>query len=237
MMVNIIEIKNLNYSYNKKENILENVSLSVEKKDLVAIVGHNGSGKSTLIKLILGLIENKNGKINVKGKLAYIPQKYNQDINFPGKVKEILNLECCDCNLREDVLVNLGVENLQEKQFKSLSGGQQQRVLIALSLLSNPDILVLDEPTVGVDTKTQEEFYKLLKKLNKERELTILFVTHDTGMISNYFTKTICVGNKKVHIDDAKNIHTLLHSTYGNTFHELHHHHHNSNNGGINKNV
>ncbi|MCA9495597.1 MAG: ATP-binding cassette domain-containing protein [Nanoarchaeota archaeon] len=236
-MVNIIEIKNLNYSYNKKENILENVSLSVEKKDLVAIVGHNGSGKSTLIKLILGLIENKNGKINVKGKLAYIPQKYNQDINFPGKVKEILNLECCDCNLREDVLVNLGVENLQEKQFKSLSGGQQQRVLIALSLLSNPDILVLDEPTVGVDTKTQEEFYKLLKKLNKERELTILFVTHDTGMISNYFTKTICVGNKKVHIDDAKNIHTLLHSTYGNTFHELHHHHHNSNNGGINKNV
>ena len=225
-MATIIDVKKLNYSYNQEETILENVSFSIEKKDLVAIIGPNGCGKSTLIKILLGILEHKKGNIKIKGKLAYIPQKYNQDSNFPGKVKEILDLECCDCSLRGEVLVNLGIENLQEKQFKSLSGGQQQRVLIALSLLSNPDILILDEPTVGVDAKTQEDFYKLLKKLNKERNLTILFVTHDTGMISNYFTKTICVENKKVHIDDAKNTHSLLHSTYGDNFHELHHHHH-----------
>lgn len=224
-MKSIIDIKNLSYAYPGQDTILENISFSINKKDLVAVIGHNGCGKSTLIKLILGLLEKSEGKINVKGKLAYIPQKYNQDVNFPGKVNEILNLECCDCGLREQVLVSLGIEKLIEKQFKSLSGGQQQRVLIALSLLSNPDILILDEPTVGVDSQTQEEFYKLLKKLNKERELTILFVTHDTGMISNYFTKTVCVENKKVHIDDAKNTHKLLHKAYGENFHEHHHHH------------
>lgn len=224
-MANIITVKNLYYSYNREENIFENVSFSIGKKDLVAIIGHNGSGKSTLIKLLLGLIENKKGKIDIQGKLAYIPQKYNQDINFPAKVKEILDLECCDCDLRGEVLISLGIENLIEKQFKSLSGGQQQRVLIALSLLSNPDILILDEPTVGVDTKTQEEFYKLLKKLNKDRDLTILFVTHDTGMISSYFSKIICVGNKKVYIDNAKKTHALVHSTYGDNFHEIHHNH------------
>mgnify|MGYP003682317715 CR=1 FL=1 len=221
-----ITVKNLSYSYHKNQTILENISFSIEKKELVAVVGHNGSGKSTLIKLLLGLLKTKEGKINITGSIGYIPQSYNQDVNFPAKVKEILDLECCDCSLRGDVVKSLNLEKLENSQFKNLSGGQQQRVLIALALLSNPEILVLDEPTVGVDTKTQEEFYKLLKKLNKERELTILFVTHDTGMISNYFTKTLCVGNKQVHIDDAKHTHTLLHSTYGDSFHELHHHHH-----------
>jgi zinc transport system ATP-binding protein len=220
-----IEVKNLSYSYHKNQTILEDISFSINQKELVAVIGHNGSGKSTLIKLLLGLLKTKKGEITTTGTIGYIPQSYNQDINFPAKVKEILELECCDCSLRGDVIKSLNLEKLEDKQFKNLSGGQQQRVLIALALLSNPKILVLDEPTVGVDTKTQEEFYKLLKKLNKERELTILFVTHDTGMISNYFTKTLCVGNKQVHIDDAKKTNTLLHNTYGDSFHEIHHHH------------
>lgn len=221
---NSIEVKNLSFSY-QEETILDNISFSIEKKDLVAVIGHNGSGKSTLIKLLLSLLPSKKGSIKTSGSIAYIPQKFNQDVNFPAKVKEILELECCDCDLRGDVVKSLNIENLIEKQFKNLSGGQQQRVMIALSLLSNPNILILDEPTVGVDTATQEEFYKLLKKINNDRDLTILFVTHDTGMISNYFTKTLCVGNKEVHIDNAKNTNTLLHSVYGENFHELHHHH------------
>ncbi|MCA9487003.1 ATP-binding cassette domain-containing protein [Candidatus Woesearchaeota archaeon] len=222
----IIEIKDLTYSYHQEQNILENISLSIHKGDLVAIIGHNGSGKSTLVKLIAGLLEQKTESITLRGKLSYIPQKVSSDNNFPAKVKEILDLECCDCKLRDEVLKNLGIDEFVEKQFKVLSGGQQQRVLIALALLSNPDILILDEPTVGVDTKTQEDFYKLLKKLHKERELTILFVTHDTGMISDYFTKIICLDNKKAHMDEAKNTDKVLHSGYGEHFHEVHHHHH-----------
>jgi zinc transport system ATP-binding protein len=222
----IISVKELSYSYSSKESILESVSFDLYKGDLIAVIGHNGSGKSTLVKLLLGLLKSKKNTIKLNGKISYIPQKYNQDNNFPGKVNEILELECCDCHLRGEVLEGLGISKLLNSQFKSLSGGQQQRVLIALSLLSNPDVLILDEPTVGVDIATQEEFYKLLKKLNKERNLTILFVTHDTGMISNYFSKTLCVANKHVHIDEAKNTHTLLHSVYGDSFHEIQHHHH-----------
>ncbi len=221
----IISVRNLTYSFNDLENVLENVSFSINKGDLVAVIGSNGTGKSTLVKIILGLLRAKKSSIKVNGRLSYIPQKFNYDSNFPARVKEILDLECCDCSLRDDVLKSLGVSNFEDKQFKNLSGGQAQRVMIALSLLSNPDILILDEPTVGVDTKTQEDFYKLLKKLNKERNLTILFVTHDTGMISSYFTKIVCIHDKKVCVDDAKNIHSLLYSTYGDSFHELSHKH------------
>jgi zinc transport system ATP-binding protein len=110
-------------------------------------------------------------------------------------------------------------------QFKNLSGGQQQRVMIALSLLSEPDILILDEPTVGIDSNTLDEFYKLLKKINKENGITILFVTHDTGMISNYFDKVVCIEGGKVFIDDAKNTHSIFHKMYGKNFHQLHHGH------------
>jgi zinc transport system ATP-binding protein len=223
MVQNIITVKNLSYSFNSNINILENINFTINKKDLVAIVGPNGAGKSTLIKIIAGLIDikNKNKHIQIKGKISYIPQNYNQDPNFPAKVKEILNLECCACTLREDVVRSLGIDGLENLQFKNLSGGQKQRVFIALSLLSNPDILILDEPTVGVDTKTLSEFYSLLKRLNQENDITILFVTHDTNMISNYFTKTLCVYNKGICIDDAKHTNILLNKTYGHQFHNL----------------
>ncbi len=219
----MISVDNLSFSFNGVENILENISFKIFKGDLVAIIGPNGMGKSTLIKLILGIYNSKNKKsIFVNGRMSYIPQKFNQDVNFPATVSEILNLECCECNLRSDISSSLGIKKLEDKQFKSLSGGQQQRVFIALSLLSNPDILILDEPTIGFDTKTQEDFYVLLKKLNKERNLTILFVTHDTSMISSYFTKTLCVYNKTILIDDSKNTHIILHKTYGCSFHKIH---------------
>ena len=203
-MKNIIEVKNLSYSYNGLNSVLENISFSVKEKELVAIIGNNGCGKSTLIKLILGLIEKSSGVIKSFGKFSYIPQKYNQDNNFPAKVSEIFNLECCDCDLRNKVLKNLGTHNLLDKQFKNLSGGLQQRVLLTLSLLSNPNILVLDEPTIGVDKKTLIDFYKLLKNLNKERGLTILFVTHDTSMVFDYFDKIISIENKKVNISNGR---------------------------------
>ena len=205
-MKTIIDIKNLSYFYNNEENILENINLKINKNDLVAITGHNGSGKTTLIKIVLGLLKAKKGEIKIKGKLSYIPQKNNQDYNFPAKVREILDLECCNCHLRDEVLSGLQIENLVEKQFKYLSGGQQQRVLVALSLLMDPDILILDEPIVGIDSNTQKEFYKLLKRLNEKRNLTILFVTHDISVLNDYFNKVIFVENKKVIVRGDKNV-------------------------------
>ena len=224
MTKHILEIKNLHFGYSK-EPLLKNISFTLHKKELVAIVGPNGAGKSTLVKLIAGLLKKQGGTINVKGKVAYIPQKFNQDPNFPATVRELLDIECCNCGIREEVVKSLSLQSLVNKQFKELSGGQQQRVFVAMALLSEPNILILDEPTVGIDTKTQEEFYKLLKKLNDERDLTILFVTHDTGMISNYFTKIICVGNKEAHVDDAKHTNRALVKAYGETFGKLEHNH------------
>jgi zinc transport system ATP-binding protein len=200
---------------------------------LVAVIGPNGSGKSTLVKILSKLIPKQTGDINIYGKFSYIPQKFNQDTNFPAKVSELLDLECCGCELRKRVSTSLNIENLEDKQFKDLSGGQQQRVLISLSLLSNPDILILDEPTIGIDRQTQEEFYKLLKELNKQRNLTIIFVTHDTGMVSHYFDKILVVHNKHICLEDSNKTNKYQKSFMEN-HHETHHPNHNHNHKGYN---
>lgn len=226
MKDSIIEVKNLTFSFENQENLFEDTSFNIETSDLIAIIGANGIGKSTLIKLIINFLKPKKGKIITKGKISYIPQKFNQDNNFPAKVRELLDLECCDCSLRKEIVKSLGIDNLLEKQFKNLSGGQQQRVFITLSLLSNPDILILDEPTVGVDTQTQIDFYKLLKSLNEKRKLTILFITHDTGMVSNYFNKIICIDNKKVYIENAEKTNEFMTKKYAKNFNQVIHTHH-----------
>lgn len=222
-----IEVSDLSYTYSS-QTILQNVSFSINKGDFVAIMGPNGAGKSTLIKILVGLLEIKNFKkhISINGKIAYIPQKFNQDAQFPTTVKELLALECCKCEHRNKVVSSLRLSKLEDKQFKDLSGGQQQRVFVALALLSNPDILILDEPTVGIDSNTQEEFYKLLHELNTKKKLTILLVTHDTSMISNYVTRTLCVGNKTLIEDTQDSQSSHLHRVYPESFHKMHHHHH-----------
>ena len=219
MKSNIISIENLYFSYNSSEYILNNISFNISKGELVGIIGPNGAGKSTLVKILVGLLQKNKGKIKINGKISYIPQKFNQDHNFPGRVDEILSLECCKCNIREKILKSLGIEKLEKKQFKSLSGGQQQRVLIALALLSQPDIIVLDEPTVGVDSNTLNEFYELLNYLNKTQKITILLVTHDTSVVSDYFTKLISLSSGKALIENGDNLEHLLKKTYGEHFH------------------
>jgi zinc transport system ATP-binding protein len=222
----IINVKNLSFSYSKTNPIFNDANFEIHTGDLVAVIGPNGSGKSTLVKILSKLISKQTGEISIYGKLSYIPQKFNQDTNFPAKVSELLDLECCGCELRKQVSESLNIINLEDKQFKDLSGGQQQRVLISLSLLSNPDILILDEPTVGIDRQTQEEFYKLLKDLNKQRNLTIIFVTHDTGMVSHYFDKILVVHNKHICLEDSKQTNKYQKSFMDN-HHETHHPNHN----------
>ena len=225
-----IIVNNLSYSYSSNSNsnsILKNVSFEVFEGDFVAIMGPNGVGKSTLIKILTNLISIKQRQkhITIKGKVAYIPQKFNQDPQFPISVKELLALECCKCSHRNQILKSLRIQSLENKQFRDLSGGQQQRVFVALSLLSNPDILVLDEPTIGVDSNTQEEFYKLLHKLNVEQNLTILLVTHDTSMVSEYVSKVLCVGNKTIIEDSIENANKHINETYPQSFYAMHNHH------------
>lgn len=209
----LLEIKNLKFGY--EENlILNDINLNLDEGDFVAISGENGSGKSTLIKLILKAIKKDSGQIKILGeniegfnhyeKIGYVPQVNDSSkISFPVTCEEYVSLglykEFNFFNMPtkktrkkvKDVFSSLAIENLMKKPFKNLSGGQQQRVMIARALVSTPRILILDEPTVGIDAKHKKDFLDLLYHLNKNHKISILIISHEMELIKDYVTKTV----------------------------------------------
>ncbi len=224
-----IEIKNLEFSYDS-EKVFTNISLSIENGDFVAIVGPNGAGKSTLIKLILGLLTPNSGEIKIlntnfsklenKNLIAYVPQIMSFEKNFPISVKELLELKG---SIDKKITSSLEITDLLEKQFIHLSGGQKQRVLIAFALMSKPRLLILDEPTIGIDPKSQKNFYDLLKKINEDEKITILLVTHDVGIIPSVAKKVLCINHNICCMGHSKNAEELLKQVYEEDF-IVHHH-------------
>ncbi|MFO3717936.1 metal ABC transporter ATP-binding protein [Anaerococcus sp. ENR1011] len=210
--MNVIEIKNLNFGYNEKL-ILKDINLEVEKGDFLAISGQNGSGKTTLIKILTRELKKQDGEINILGKaieniddfsdIGYVPQlSESRDITFPLTCFEyvILNLyrefnafkRPSKETIRKtnDIFKRLDIESLKDRPFNKLSGGQQQRVMIARSMVASPKILILDEPTVGIDQKSKEEFLDLLGHLNKRQDITILIISHEMDLIDKFVNKT-----------------------------------------------
>lgn len=206
----VLKIQDLSFNFASIQ-VLSNISFSIKKGDFVGLIGPNGSGKTTLLKLILGLYSTQSGKIELFGKniknfsdwskIGYVPQKVSQiEDNFPASVKEIVQMGLLssknfprryfssDNKKVINVLKKVGMQDFLNRRISELSGGQQQRIFIARSLISNPEILILDEPTTGVDQKNQNLFYDLLGKLNKEG-ITILLVSHDLSRITNYVNK------------------------------------------------
>lgn len=210
--MSVIEIKNLNFGYNEKL-ILKDINLKVDEGDFLAISGQNGSGKTTLIKILTGELKKQDGEINILGKaiesiddfsdIGYVPQlSESRDITFPLTCFEyvILNLYR-EFNVfkrpskevvrkTNDIFKRLDIENLKDRPFNKLSGGQQQRVMIARSMVAGPKILILDEPTVGIDQKSKEEFLDLLGHLNKRHDITILIISHEMDLIDKFVNKT-----------------------------------------------
>ena len=220
MKKDLIKIEHVSYKY-EKENVLEDVNLSVKDGDFLAIVGPNGSGKSTLLKLLLGLNKLQQGEIYLFGekiskfrnweKLGYVSQKANSfNSGFPATVEEVVAsgltkkiglFRFYNRTHREKVikaLKEVGMQDYLKRPIGELSGGQQQRVFIARALVSDPLLLILDEPTVGVDVKNVNHFYELLYDLNRNLGLTLILVTHDTGTITEKVTHIACL-NKKLH--------------------------------------
>ncbi len=219
----IFEIKNLSYTYKDKMETtpaLRDINLKIDKGDFVALVGPNGSGKTTLIKLILGVIKPQNGEILINGKslknfdawqeVGYVSQKSNSfSKGFPATVREVVlsgltkekgllrRFGKKDRKKLDDVLELLNISGLKEKNISLLSGGQTQRVFIARALISDPSILVLDEPTVGIDARHVKEFYDVLLRL-KEKSVTILLVTHDIGVVVDHADEVACL-NEHLH--------------------------------------
>ncbi|MFB4161733.1 metal ABC transporter ATP-binding protein [Geomicrobium sp. JSM 1781026] len=248
-MSSIIEVNNLTYQYTDIP-VLENLNLSIERGSFLGLVGPNGSGKSTLIKCILGLAKPQAGTLSMFGseinrfsewgRIGYVSQRANRfNAGFPATVFEVVSMGLFgqvglfrfikkkDRNKVYDALQTVGMENFAKQPIGKLSGGQQQRVLIARALVSEPELLILDEPTVGIDAVSARKFYDLLGQLNREKGLTLLLVSHDVGTMTKYVTDVACL-NKTIHFHGTahdfeadKNLSTL----YGYDVQQIIHEH------------
>jgi zinc transport system ATP-binding protein len=207
----IIELKGVSFAY-EKEFVVKDVSLVVHKGDYLGVIGPNGGGKSTLLKLILGLLTPTRGEVFLFGKsinqfkdrpkFGYISQVVaHTDPHFPMTVKEVVamgrypRLGLVHFPTKEDKSkVQKALEQVEMWEFRDrligdLSGGEKQRVFIARALAGEPEVIVLDEPTAGVDVKTQKQFYELLQKLNKELSLTLILVSHELDVVEKEATE------------------------------------------------
>jgi zinc transport system ATP-binding protein len=248
----IIEIDDLSFHY-EKENVLENIQLTIPMGAFLAVVGPNGSGKSTLLKLILGLLKLQKGSIRLFGEeihrfkdwqqIGFVSQKANSfNTGFPATVYEVVSsgltkkiglfkfLRAEDHQKIKTAIDSVGLTEYRNRNIGQLSGGQQQRVFIARALVSEPKLLILDEPTVGVDAQNVQSFYEMLAHLNKERGITLLLVTHDIGTISDKVSHVACL-NKFLHFHGKSEEFEQLQindmsQIYGHDVHLLSHEHH-----------
>ena len=205
----VIEVSNVLFGYNPGEVVLKDVSFTIEKGQFVAVIGPNGGGKSTLLKLLLGLIKPLSGTIFIDGKIpptaimAYVPQVFSSDRAFPITVLEVVlggrvrhlspwgNFQKNDIAIARESLSRVGLLHLEEQSFGTLSGGQAQRVLIARALSSQPEVLLLDEPTSSTDKEAEKAIFETLLQLKKE--LTIVMVTHNIASIVTHVEEILCV--------------------------------------------
>ncbi len=211
--MSVISIQELQVNYDHVI-ALKQVSFDVKPLEFIGIIGPNGGGKTTLVKTILGILKPKAGKIHIKSSevIGYVPQLTTFDRQFPITVKEVIltghlpkhiklghRFSAHEIEHALSVMKHLGIENLKDRQIGTLSGGQMQRTMIARALMNHPTILILDEPTAGVDESSKKEIYKMLHELNQN--MTILMITHDTSKLLKYTDRVIYI-NKTVHIHE-----------------------------------
>ncbi len=224
-MISAISVKKLNVNLSGFE-ILKDVTIEIPENEFLGIIGPNGGGKTTLLKVILGLIKPISGEVTIMGKplkdsknlIGYVPQYNSFEKDFPisvfdvvktgtiGKKNDNINVEV------SNTLKLVEMYDYKNRLINELSGGQKQRVLIARALVSKPKILLLDEPTASVDTKSGRTFYELLKELNKN--ITIVLVSHDIGVLSQYVNKIACLNKNLVYHDSKEISHEMLEQTY-----------------------
>lgn len=245
---NIIDIRSLSFQYGTR-SVLENINLQVKKGSFLGLVGPNGSGKSTLLKCILGLLQPNKGEItlfdqpinkfNHWEKIGFVSQKANSfNSGFPASVFEVVSMglfgkvglfRFLTKQHKEkvrDVIELVGMTEYTKQNIGELSGGQQQRVFIARALVSDPELLILDEPTVGVDIRSANNFYSMLSDLNK-KGITLLLVTHDVTAMTEHVNAVACL-NKQLHFHgntkDFQENHGLS-AFHGQEVHLLTHNH------------
>src|SRR3989338_4767833 len=222
-LIPVIEAENLTFTRDG-EPVIENFSFAVERGQFVAIIGPNGGGKSTLVKLIVGLLRPTSGILRVHGRIAYVPQRGgNMDATFPATVEEVVRSGLVGRKQEkaavDGALELLGITHLRDRVLGPLSGGERQRALIAKALVSGPELLILDEPTDGLDPETRAGLYATLRAL-KKTGVTILFVSHDVHAVVPEADAALCLRHELVcHGEHAC---YLKKSQLRNVFHKEH---------------
>jgi len=246
----IFDVKNLNFSV-RDQSILSDISFEIYSAEYIAIIGPNGGGKTTLIRILLGLDKPTSGEVKIFGKsiknfkewykIGYVPQRATLvDANFPATVEDVVNMgrtsqrklfskmSEVDEESVIDAMHKMDVYELKDKMVGTLSGGQRQRVMIARALASKPEILILDEPNTGVDMLSQKRFYALLKQLNREEKITIVFITHDIGVIADDIARLFTINEKAIICNNPKKVMSCddMSELYGIDAHLIHNHRH-----------
>ena len=244
----VVDVRNLHVRINGNP-VLRGVNLRIPKGEVVALIGPNGSGKTTLLRCLLGLQKIDRGEIRLFGettirkalsRIGYVPQKLVLDRSFILSVREFLSLRLratrqwfWQRHTTTDKIIaaafnEIGIAALLDRPIAQLSGGQLQRVLIAFSLLENPELLLLDEPTAGVDTPGEQSFYELIKDIHKRHGLTVVLVSHDLSMVYRYaswvyaLNGVICCEGTPEQVMNAES----LRHAYGLHVSPYGHHHH-----------
>jgi len=241
---NALEIDGISLALGETE-VLKDVDLQLSKGDFLGIVGPNGGGKTTLLKVILGLLEPDRGEIRVldkqpkraRDRVSYVPQHTDFDSQFPINVWNVVLMGRVgklglrpffseeDEKIAHDALKKVEMEDYKERQISELSGGEQQRVLLARALTTQPDILLLDEPTASVDERIKNSIYELLRDMNEKDGTTIVLVSHDVGILSSYVEKIGCLNGELIYHGDSELTHEMIEESYGCEMEVISHHH------------
>lgn len=234
----ILEVSDLSVAFDD-ESVLENINFSVQRGEVLAVVGPNGAGKSVLFRALLGLIPYR-GRIQWQKniRIGYVPQKLTIEKGLPLTVLEFLGLKSKSKNEILEALKAVGIDtsttdkyhfehHILNRRMGFLSGGEFQRVLIAWSLVSNPEVLLFDEPTAGIDIGGEETIYNLLHELQDKRHLTIILISHDLNIVYRYANTVICLNKKQICFGEPDLVldPTALANLYGGEAKFYHHQH------------
>lgn len=237
MSETLAEFQNCSVGYTRTP-IFKDLNLKIRSGEFIAVIGPNGSGKTTLLKALLGFLPLSSGKVVLLNKnpnqiekhaVGYVPQHAELNLNIPLTGYEFLALKGIQ-TLGDNMKAILGsdYEDLLRAPMQNLSIGQRQRIVLVFSLSQNPKLICLDEATDGLDFKSQNELFKVLKKIQTESGTSILLVSHDISAVGDYADRVICLDRALLFDGDPKSseFHSCLHSIYGkDSF--IHNHHHN----------
>jgi zinc transport system ATP-binding protein len=201
-----LRLQGVSFAYGHAPPVLRDVDLEVQRGEFVAIAGPNGGGKTTLVRLVVGLEQPTSGRVELMvEKVGYLPQRTQAGIDAPVTVRELVTtgrasrtrllgpLTPADRVSVQEAIDRVGLSPNADRRLTTLSGGQQQRAFIAKALAADPELLVLDEPTTGVDVEAQDAIAALLQRLRSELEMTILYVSHEFGAVESFVERIVLV--------------------------------------------